>query len=418
MHAPQVQIQWYQNVVRGPTAEQPTVAAPVPSSNAPPPAFGIDPALLQAPPPTTPQSTSTTSAVAPRPAFGIDPALLLTAPREAPSFPTSTTHLALPGTNPSGEQGEEQRGESQAGVSTPARGSVEPRDGEPPADGPAGPGDKSSAEGATPPEEEASEEGTADMYENLNEPEETVEDFEEDSDGEFVARVDIKGRHVSSLNAKYGKVKGVGRGSRKWGEWALVVDLSHDSSDFVVVVARTIKMGPVYASQSDSSRAHNAMLRSLISKVSSIIVPSLFCCLLADDRPCQQAEHLSTRTKSWLYIAAQHPSSNLSFIHYASPKLRKNSESLAKLHRTASVVMGGLRDASRKTVTKLATQVREQEGTIKDLEKKIQDYESLLSSKEGDISCLTQAINVVRSHNPDILLSLASSTPKGNAAGM
>lgn len=36
---------------------------------------------------------------------------------------------------------------------------------------------------------------------------------------------------------------------------------------FLLVVARTLKMGPAFTEQRDATRAHNAMLRTLISRV-------------------------------------------------------------------------------------------------------------------------------------------------------
>lgn len=123
-----------------------------------------------------------------------------------------------------------------------------------------------------------------------------------------------------------------------------------------------------------------------------------------------QAEHLSTRTRSWLYIAAQHPGSNLPFIHYASIKLRKRPKALARLHAVAGNVLSSLADESRQTVTELSCQVREQKGEIEGLQNQVKQYENLLKDKETDLQILSRAMGLIRSNDPAIMAALKVSS--------
>lgn len=56
-----------------------------------------------------------------------------------------------------------------------------------------------------------------------------------------------------------------------------------------------------------------------------------------------QAEHLSERTGSYLYIAALHPAARKPFFHFVSKKLRQHSpEGVQEIHGAANVVMTAL----------------------------------------------------------------------------
>lgn len=90
------------------------------------------------------------------------------------------------------------------------------------------------------------------------------DDYEEDGEGDIVPR--IKGRHVSSINNPYGNVEGVGRGIEEWGAFRFCQFVRRSHLPFPVV-ARTLKMGPKFTEQRDATRAHNAMLRTVISRV-------------------------------------------------------------------------------------------------------------------------------------------------------
>lgn len=202
--------------------------APPAPPTAPPAAFGIDPALLRAPPPhvapasppapfgidpallgAPPARVPPPPPAAPPPAFGVNPALLRAGPRPVVSVPvTPALSVTAPATPdpapapvpvPNADNADE----------TMVRG---------------GSTDNAASADALPTNIADKDGVDPDPYEMLTDAEETAEDFDEAADGSFVPRTDIKGRHVSALNAKHGLVKGVGRGKRKWGQSSIFLD--------------------------------------------------------------------------------------------------------------------------------------------------------------------------------------------------
>lgn len=67
-------------------------------------------------------------------------------------------------------------------------------------------------------------------------------------------------------------------------------------------------------------------------------------------------------------------------------------------------------DGSRKQVTKLSAEVREKQGEIEALEKKLREAEASLAVKETDIACLGRALSLVHSGDPRMLALLAEAT--------
>lgn len=336
---------------------------------------------MQLPPvaaPAAQRTATTTPATFPAPAFGVDVSLLLQEPNALGSGSADV-----------------QRAPSQVVDVTPNI-----ADGQTPATGNAPVPQGPSVDGATPTSpEKPPVDGAAG-----GKGDDSDEEYEEDAAGNIVKRTDIKGRHVSTLNNLHGWVDGVGRGLDGWGMsfmrgrvgTALMNHFSRCGSDRQdgPRLQRATRCNP--SAQRNDAHRHfkGGWLVSVVHEVHSGLLRA-------------QAEHLSTRTGSWLYIAAQHPASTAGFIHYASVKLRQNEAELAKLHEQAGRCMGALMDGSRKEVTKLSAEVREKDAEIKALEKKLLAAEASLAVKESDISMLGRAIALVRAGDPQALALLA-----------
>ncbi|TEB25894.1 hypothetical protein FA13DRAFT_1713558 [Coprinellus micaceus] len=144
----------------------------------------------------------------------------------------------------------------------------------------------------------------------------------------------------SLANPVFGMVKGAGRGSRP--------------ASFY----RTRKKKAIFTDTSKGCKYYNVAIHDLFTR----------------------CEDFSRRTRCWLHIAVQHPSSTTPFAHYTSQKLREAPEgAMDGLHGQASKVMSNLLRAERKAKTALQTELTEANETAKEATEKLVEAQAKLA---------------------------------------
>ncbi|KAF6758358.1 hypothetical protein DFP72DRAFT_751643, partial [Ephemerocybe angulata] len=102
-----------------------------------------------------------------------------------------------------------------------------------------------------------------------------------------------------------------------------------------------------------------------------------------------RCESISVRTGCWLYVAVQHPASRTPFMHYSSPKLRREaSQALATFHEQVSMAMTALVHSDRKARVTEAIELLKQEARAVAAEEKSQKMEDELSRAQSKVADL------------------------------
>ncbi|KAH6906228.1 hypothetical protein BKA70DRAFT_1429644 [Coprinopsis sp. MPI-PUGE-AT-0042] len=110
-------------------------------------------------------------------------------------------------------------------------------------------------------------------------------------------------RRPSNVQPIYSIVEGAGRGGMR------------------LSVARVRELKPAFSDMSKATRKYEEWVKDLLTR----------------------AESISTRTKSWVYVAVHNPNSRTPFTHYTSSKLRKEApDQVKKIHELVSQTMAAL----------------------------------------------------------------------------
>jgi hypothetical protein len=105
-----------------------------------------------------------------------------------------------------------------------------------------------------------------------------------------------------------------------------------------------------------------------------------------------QCEALSVETGCWLYIGAQHVTASMPFIHYASPRLRREAlEDLNLIHNQFNKTINSLLAARRKDALILANSLADTQKQLAESSAQLQVEQSATAVKD-DLIAKLQAI--------------------------
>ncbi|KAJ3574492.1 hypothetical protein NP233_g1719 [Leucocoprinus birnbaumii] len=99
-----------------------------------------------------------------------------------------------------------------------------------------------------------------------------------------------------------------------------------------------------------------------------------------------RCEAALAETNSWIYLAGQHPTARQPFIHYVSPRLRKEGGvNLDKVHTHISHLMRSLRDTRRQEAVDLGVELVQTQERLGEAERAVHEKEKQLQAKAAKI---------------------------------
>ncbi|KAJ3566938.1 hypothetical protein NP233_g6683 [Leucocoprinus birnbaumii] len=100
-------------------------------------------------------------------------------------------------------------------------------------------------------------------------------------------------------------------------------------------------------------------------------------------------EALAHQTGCWIYLAAQHTTAINPFMHYVSPRLkREGATQLNQIHAQVSKLMRSLIESRRVAITEKNMELEETQAKLDDASKQIVEQDKLLKKQQELIDCL------------------------------
>ena len=103
----------------------------------------------------------------------------------------------------------------------------------------------------------------------------------------------------------------------------------------------------------------------------------------------QQCEHISTETGCWLYLAAQHPNARLPFVHYSSPRFRRDAMAqVTEITNQFHAILSGLVRARYLSAMELQNKLNSANKTASEAKTALRIAEEALENKQKELNAI------------------------------
>jgi hypothetical protein len=124
---------------------------------------------------------------------------------------------------------------------------------------------------------------------------------------------------------------------------------------------------------------------------------------------CPQCEQVSHETGCWLFLTAQHANSTSSFIHYTSPRLRRESRpEVTDLVSQFGKLFGSLLAARRQDAKELHSKLVESQNKEAAVTQELSDVRDHQEALQTEADNARQDLLRVQTENAELLLTLRS----------
>ena len=100
-----------------------------------------------------------------------------------------------------------------------------------------------------------------------------------------------------------------------------------------------------------------------------------------------QCENISNETGCWLYFAAQHPTASAPFIHYASPRLRRDAKpQVTEIQQQLVKMFSALQTSRRQEAMELAVELAQAQDQHKEAVAEVKQVRNTLAEERAKIA--------------------------------
>jgi hypothetical protein len=131
----------------------------------------------------------------------------------------------------------------------------------------------------------------------------------------------------------------------------------------------------------DAARCFHRVIADVVARVCSFFPETI-----PGSHSGVQCENLSNETGCWLYFAAQHPTASSPFVHYSSPRIRRDAKpQLIEIQQQFLKIFSALQTSRRHEAMELAVELAQAQEQHKEAAAEVEQVRNALAEERAKI---------------------------------